>query len=97
MPRMGYKFHLFSAALASAMQARGVNQVALSTGAGLAVSRVNNYLRGNYRTIKPTHLAAIVRALDPTPADLAALVEAYLFDLLPGSCRGLVEIRTPGW
>jgi transcriptional regulator with XRE-family HTH domain len=78
------------------MQTRGVNQVALATRAGIAVSRVNNYLHGNYRTVKPAHLQAISAALGGTPAENAALVQAYLFDLLPEDCRGLVEIHVPG-
>ena len=50
---------LFSAVLASLMQDRGVNQTQLSQRAGLAVSRVNNYLQGKYRTITPAHLEVI--------------------------------------
>jgi hypothetical protein len=57
---------------------------------------LNNYVHGNYRTIKPAHLAAICNAVSSTATDTAALVEAYLFDLLPESCRGLIEIRVPG-
>jgi len=87
---------LFSAVLDSIMQEHGVNQVELSQRAGLAVSRLNNYLHGNYRTITPAHLGAIFGALGGTPAENASLVQAYLFDLLPGDCRGLVEIRIPG-
>lgn len=78
------------------MQERGVNQTQLSQRARLAVSRINNYLQGRYRTITPAHLEAIFGALGGTPADNAALVQAYLFDLLPEECRGLVEIRIPG-
>ena len=40
--------HLFPATLDAVMQTGGVNQVALAARAGIAVSRVNNYLRGNY-------------------------------------------------
>lgn len=88
--------HLFSAALASQMQERGINQVQLHDQTGIAVSRVNNYLHGIYRTIKPAHVAAICKALGATPADEAAMIQAYLFDLLPEGCRGLVDIRVPG-
>jgi transcriptional regulator with XRE-family HTH domain len=88
--------HLFPAALDAAMQAQGVNQVQLSKGTGIAVSRVNNYLAGSYRTIKPAHLAAICGALGGTPADLAPLAQAYLYDLLPPGCRGLIDVRIPG-
>jgi transcriptional regulator with XRE-family HTH domain len=78
------------------MQAQGVNQVQLSRRTGIAVSRVNNYLAGAYRTIKPAHLAAICSALGGTPAELAPLAQAYLYDLLPPGCRGLVDVRIPG-
>jgi len=88
--------HLFSAALDAIMQDRGVNQVQLFERSGIAVSRVNNYLQGKYRTIKPAHLAAISTALGGATADNAALIQAYLYDLLPEECRGLVEIRIPG-
>lgn len=87
---------LFSAVLASLMQERGVNQTQLSQRASLAVSRVNNYLQGKYRNIKPAHLEAISAALGGTPANNAALIQAYLFDLLPDDCRRLVEIGIPG-
>lgn len=87
---------LFSAIQASLMQERGVNQVLLSQRSGVVVSRINNYLHGRYRTIKPAHLEAISAALGGTPADNAVLIQAYLFDLLPDECRGLVEIRVPG-
>ena|GEM_PF-756788 len=85
----------FAAILAAVMQDRGINQVQLSERSGIVISRVNNYLKGKYRTIKPAHLEAITAALGG-PSDNAALVQAYFFDLLPESCRGLVEIRVPG-
>ena len=78
------------------MQAQNVNQVKLSEQTGVAVSRVNNYLQGGYRTVSMGHLEAIVAALGNTPADKATLVQAYLFDLLPDACRGNVDIRLPG-
>jgi transcriptional regulator with XRE-family HTH domain len=70
--------------------------VELSERSGIAVSRVNNYLKGKYRTIRPGHVAAIAEALGGKPVDTAALVQGYLFDLLPEDCRGLVEIRVAG-
>jgi len=87
---------LFSAALASVMQDRGINQVTLSAKSGLPVSRINNYLQGHFRTIKPVHVAAICKALAVTPADAAALIQAYAYDLLPDGCRGMVDIRVLG-
>jgi len=86
---------LFSAVLESLLQERGVNQVELSRRTGIAVSRINNYLRGNYRTVKPAHAGAIIEALGGVKIS-GALVEAYLFDLLPIKCRGLVEIKYAG-
>jgi transcriptional regulator with XRE-family HTH domain len=86
---------LFTAALESLMQERGVNQVELSRRTGIAISRINNYLYGKYRTIKPVHAGVIAEALGGGAAG-AALIEAYLYDLLPDSCRGLIEIKYPG-
>jgi DNA-binding Xre family transcriptional regulator len=86
----------FSGALASVMQSRGVNQVQLAGNAGMAISRINNYLHGNYRSVTIAHLAAICKALDGTPADTAALIQAYAYDLLPAGCRGMVDIRVLG-
>jgi transcriptional regulator with XRE-family HTH domain len=86
---------LFPAALDAAMQNQGVNQVQLSRLTDIAISRVNNYLKGHYRTIRPDHVAAICGALG-TPAETAALSQAYLYDLLPDSCKGLVDIRVQG-
>lgn len=78
------------------MQDKGINQVRLSERTGIAISRLNNYLQGNYRTLKPGHLASICGVLGTTPSDTAPLIQAYLFDLLPASCRGLIDIRVPG-
>lgn len=86
---------LFTAALENLMQERGVNQVELSRRTGIAISRINNYLYGKYRTVKPGHAGALAEALGGGAAG-AVLTEAYLFDLLPDSCRGLIEIRYPG-
>ncbi len=86
---------LFSAALDNLMQERGVNQVELSRRTGIAVSRINNYLKGKFRTVKPAHVGAMVEALGGGKA-AGVLVEAYLFDLLPENCRGLVEVKYPG-
>ena len=48
-----------------------------------------------YRTIKPAHAGAIIEALGGVKIG-GDLVEAYLFDLLPVRCRGLVEIKYAG-
>lgn len=86
---------LFSGALDNLMQERGANQVELSRRTGIAISRINNYLKGKFRTVKPAHVEALVEALGGTKA-AGALIEAYLFDLLPENCRGLVEVKYPG-
>jgi transcriptional regulator with XRE-family HTH domain len=78
------------------MQAQNINQVQLSKQTGMAVSRINNYLQGSYRTVTVAHFDAICSALGSTPANKAALVQGYLFELLPNECRGNVDIRTPG-
>ena len=85
---------LFSAALDSLMQERGVNQIELHRRAGIAVSRVNNYLRGRFRTITPAHLAAIHEAFGGVGA--TALVQAYLLDRISGECQRWVDIRVRG-
>jgi transcriptional regulator with XRE-family HTH domain len=86
---------LFTAALENLMQERGINQVELSRRTGIAVSRVNNYLKGHYRTIRPSHAGALAEALGGGAAG-GVLTEAYLFDLIPEGCRGVIEIRHPG-
>jgi transcriptional regulator with XRE-family HTH domain len=86
---------LFSAVLEDLMQERGIKQVELGRRTGIAVSRINNYLRGNFRTITPRHLGAIVEAMGGAKVE-GALIEAYLFDLLPNDCRGLIEVKYPG-
>ena len=85
----------FSAVLENLMQERGVNQVELGRRTGIAVSRINNYVKGKYRAIRPAHAGAIAKALGGAKTG-GALVEAYLFDLLPESCRGLIAIKHPG-
>ena len=87
---------LFSAALDSLMQERGVNQVELHRRTGIEVSRINNYVRGRFRTITPAHLAAIHEALSGDGAEAAALVQAYLLDRISGECRRWVDIRVRG-
>jgi transcriptional regulator with XRE-family HTH domain len=85
---------LFTAALANLMQEHGVNQVELGERTGIAVSRVNTYLYGNYRTIKPAHVAAMAAAFGGTSG--SALVEAHLYDSISPKCRDLIEIKYPG-
>jgi hypothetical protein len=63
---------------------------------GIAVSRVNNYLHGKYRTIRPDHLGLLVGAAARTPAERLELVRAYLTDLLPGDLQTEVAIGAAG-
>lgn len=86
----------FSAVLAAAMQKGGLNQVELSERTGIAISRLNNYLHGKYRAIKPEHLEAIVKAFGGPGPEHADLIQAYLLDALPEACRGLIDVRMPG-
>jgi transcriptional regulator with XRE-family HTH domain len=86
----------FTTALECLMERNGVNQVKLSAATGIAVSRVNNYLHGKYRTIRPDHLALIAKAAGQTPAERNELVRAYLLDLLPESLQGEIRIETGG-
>jgi transcriptional regulator with XRE-family HTH domain len=87
---------LFSAVLDSLIQERGVNQVELNKLTGIAVSRINNYVHGKYRTIRPAHLTAIFEALGGSNAENAVLVQAYLLDRISEECRRWVGIRIPG-
>lgn len=92
--RVATRSRLFTAALENTLQERGINQVELHRRTGIAVSRINNYLKGKYRTIKPAHAGAMAEAFGGRAAG-AMLIEAYLFDLIPEACRGLIEIRHP--
>lgn len=85
---------LFSAALDDLMQEKGVTQVELARRTGIAVSRINNYVKGRYRTVRTSHVERIAGAFGgPGPGGL--LVEAYLHDLVPERLRGLFEVRYP--
>ena len=50
----------FSTLLEALMERNGINQVQMGVATGIAVSRINNYLHGKYRTIRPDHLGKIV-------------------------------------
>jgi len=76
------------------MERNGVNQVTMSTATGIAVSRINNYLHGKYRTIRPDHLALLAKAAGQNAAERNELVRAYLLDLLPESLQNEIRIET---
>lgn len=85
---------LFPGALAQIMEKNLVNQVKLSAAAGIAVSRLNNYLQGKYRTIKPAHIEGIVQNVTADVSDRADIVKAYVLDLLPPFAKEIITIDT---
>lgn len=86
----------FTNTLQLLMERNGVNQVMLSAATGIAVSRINNYLHGKYRTIRPDHLAVIAKAVGRTAEEGGVLVRAYLLDLLPEVLQPVVHIDVAG-
>jgi len=82
----------FASALETLMERNGVNQVQLAAATGIAVSRVNNYLHGRYRTIRPDHLGVLAKGAARTPAERLELVHAYVMDLLPANLQAEVRI-----
>jgi transcriptional regulator with XRE-family HTH domain len=86
----------FAAALTTLMERNGINQVQLSAATGIAVSRINNYLHGRYRTIRPDHLGLLAKAAARTSAERLGLARAYLMDLLPGDLKAEVTIVAAG-
>ena len=89
---------LFPGALASAMERSVINQVTLSKASGIAVSRINNYLQGKYRTVKPAHVEALIQHATSDPAVQSELVKMYVLDLLSSFAKSLIVINpaTPG-
>ena len=86
----------FSATFALMMERNKVSQVELAAATGIAVSRVNNYLHGKYRTIRPDHVGALATAAGRTSEERSELVRAYLLDLLPESFHETIRIETVG-
>ena len=86
----------FASALETLMERNGVNQVQLAAATGIVVSRVNNYLHGKYRTIRPDHLGLLAKGAARTPAERLELVRAYLLDLLPADLQAEVRIGAAG-
>jgi len=86
MPRSNSKARrtqFFSTLLGTMMERNGINQVQMTAATGIAVSRINNYLHGKYRTIRPDHLGKMVKAATRTAIERGELVRAYVMDLLP--------------
>jgi len=78
------------------MERKGINQVQLRAATGIAVSRINNYLHGNYRTVRPDHLARLVEAVTSTEEERTALVRTYVMDLLPEALQGGIRVASVG-
>jgi len=88
-PRTQY----FSGTLVLLMEKNHINQVQLSAAAGIAVSRINNYLHGKYRTIRPDHLEALAKSVSRSEAERDELIRTYLLDLLPESLQSVVKVE----
>jgi len=88
-PRTQY----FSGSLMLLMEKNHINQVQLSAAAGIAVSRINNYLHGKYRTIRPDHLEALAKSASRTEVERGELIRTYLLDLLPKAFQGQLRIE----
>jgi len=68
----------------------------MTAATGIAVSRVNNYLHGKYRTIRPDHLGVLAKGVARTPTVRLELVRAYLLDLLQEDMQAEVRIWAAG-
>jgi len=86
----------FASLLATLMERNEISQVSLAAVTGIAVSRINNYLHGKYRTIRPDHLALLAKAAGRNAAERGELARAYIQDLLPEELRGAISIEVPG-
>ena len=74
------------------MEKNHINQVQLSAATGIAVSRINNYLHGKYRTIRPDHLELLCKSASRTDAERRELIRTYLIDLLPEGLQGDIQL-----
>ena len=86
----------FASLLATLMERNGINQVQLAAVTGIAVSRINNYLHGKYRTIRPDHLALLAKAAGRNATERGELVCAYVHDLLPEELHGVIRLEVKG-
>jgi transcriptional regulator with XRE-family HTH domain len=78
------------------MERNEINQVEMAAATGIAVSRINNYLQGKYRTIRPDHLGLIAKAAGRIATERGELARAYLVDLLPEELHGVVRLEVAG-
>ena len=86
----------FTTALQALLERNEINQVAVADATGIAVSRINNYLHGKYRTIRPDHLGLIAKVAGRTAAERGELARAYVLDLLPEELHGFVRLVVAG-
>jgi transcriptional regulator with XRE-family HTH domain len=86
----------FSSTLLMLMERNGINQVKMAAATGIAVSRINNYVQGKYRTIRPDHLGLMAKAAGRTLAERGELARAYVQDLLPEELHGVVRLEVAG-
>ena len=84
----------FSGTLLLLMEKNHINQVQLSAAAGIAVSRINNYLHGKYRTIRPDHLEALAKSVARAEGEQEELIRTYLLDLLPESLQAKIRVES---
>jgi transcriptional regulator with XRE-family HTH domain len=86
----------FSGTLVLLLEKHRLSQVELSAASGIAVSRINNYMHGKYRTIRPDHLEAIAKSASRTKAERGELIRTYLLDLLPEAFQDQIRIESAG-
>ena len=86
----------FASMLATLMERNEINQVQLAAATGIAVSRINNYLQGKYRTIRPDHLTLLAKAAGRTGTERGELARAYVQDLLPEELHGAISLELVG-
>jgi transcriptional regulator with XRE-family HTH domain len=99
MPKARFKSprtQFFASALETLMERNGINQIQMMAATGIAVSRVNNYLHGKYRTIRPDHLGLLAKAAARTQAERGELARAYVQDLLPEELHGDLRLEVAG-
>jgi transcriptional regulator with XRE-family HTH domain len=89
-----FRTQMFTTTLQTFMERNGINQVEMCAATGIAVSRINNYLHGKYRTIRPDHLALLAQTAGRTAAERGEMIRAYLLDLLPEALQGEISIET---
>lgn len=83
----------FPGFLETLMRKNGVSQVELNKRTGIAVSRINNYLKGKYRTVTPEHLEQICIHVSESTLERSELLKIYLLDMLTEKLRPMVEIN----